>query len=257
MIRDPDSASGRGGIRTPEGIRQQIYSLPPLATWVLARRDEDGMQQGTACQGTPHPHYTQRVAEPVRQPADVRRLLDASRDAIDTLIHNDAQVRLIEAAGEMLCACFRTGGRVLACGNGGSACDAMHFAEELTGRFRDDREPLPAMALLDPAHITCVANDFGFEEVFSRMVRAHGRKGDVLIALSTSGNSPNIVRAVDAARAQQMRVIALLGRDGGQVRGLADIEIIIPQQASERIQEVHMLILHILVDLVERDMFGG
>lgn len=215
------------------------------------------MQQDPLCQGAPQPLYTQRVPEPLRQSADVRRLLEAARDAIDTLIHNDTQVRLIEAAGVMLCACFRSGGRVLACGNGGSACDAMHFAEELTGRFRNDREPLPAMALLDPAHITCVANDFGFEEVFSRMVQAHGRQSDVLIALSTSGNSPNILRAVEAARAQQMRVIALLGRDGGQARGLADIEIIIPQQASERIQEVHMLILHTLVELVEHALFRG
>ncbi len=215
------------------------------------------MQHEPLCQGPTHPLYTLRVPEPVRPSADVQRLLEASRDAIDTLIGDDTQIRLIESAGEMLCACFRRGGRVLACGNGGSACDAMHFAEELTGRFRNDREPLPAMALLDPAHITCVANDFGFEEVFSRMVRAHGRQGDVLITLSTSGNSPNILRALEAARTRQMHAIALLGRDGGKARGLADIEIIIPQQASERIQEVHMLILHILVDLVERDLFGG
>ncbi len=187
----------------------------------------------------------------------IRRLIEQARDAVALLLEDDARIQCIARAASMISACFRADGRVLVCGNGGSACDAMHFAEELTGRFRTDRAPLPAMALLDPAHITCVANDFGFEEVFSRMVRAHGRSGDVLLVLSTSGNSPNILRAMEEARTQRMQIIALLGRDGGKAHGAGDIEIVIPHQASERIQEIHMLILHTLVDLVERDLFGN
>jgi len=177
------------------------------------------------------------------------------RDCLDRLAADPEQISRIDRAGQMLAGCFAGGGRVLVCGNGGSACDAMHFAEELTGRFRLERDPLPAMALLDPAHLTCVGNDFGFDEVFARMVRAHGREGDVLVALSTSGNSPNILRAIESARARAMRVLALLGRDGGGGRGMGDIEIVVPENASERIQEVHMFILHTLVELIESDLF--
>lgn len=186
----------------------------------------------------------------------IARRVREARSAVAALESNPDLMRRIADAGAVLARCFRAGGRVLVCGNGGSACDAMHFAEELTGRFRNDRPPLPAMALLDPAHLTCVANDFGFEHVFSRMVEAHGREGDCLVALSTSGNSTNILLAIDAARARAMTVLAFLGRDGGQARGRSDIEWIIPEHAGERIQEVHMLILHTLVELIERDLFG-
>ncbi len=148
-----------------------------------------------------------------------------------------------------------SGGKTIVCGNGGSACDAMHFCEELTGRFRDDRKPLPAIALTDAANLTAVGNDYGFAEVFSRGVQAHGKKDDVLIALSTSGNSENVVRAVAAAEAIGMKVILLLGRDGGKLRGAGDVNFLIAGATSDRIQEVHMTVLHVIIEGMERLMF--
>jgi len=144
---------------------------------------------------------------------------------------------------------------VLICGNGGSGCDAQHFAEEFSGRFRKDRKALPVIALMDPAHITCVANDFGYNAIFSRSVAAFGRERDILVALSTSGNSANVKEAILTARDLGMSTIAFLGRDGGQTKGLSDYEIIVPGLYSDRIQEVHMFLLHVLVELVERRLF--
>ena len=151
--------------------------------------------------------------------------------------------------------CLRSGGRILSCGNGGSMCDAMHFAEELSGRFRKDRPALAGMAISDPSHLTCVANDYGFDQVFARGVEAWGRAGDVLIGFSTSGNSPNVVRAVEKARNLQMKVIGLLGRDGGKLRPLCDMAIVVPAQTSDRIQEIHIKVVHLVIELVERQMF--
>lgn len=150
---------------------------------------------------------------------------------------------------------FASGNKVLICGNGGSLCDAIHFAEELTGRFRADRRPLPALALADPGHITCTANDYGFEHIFSRGVEAFGAAGDVLIVLSTSGNSPNILRAVDAAKNKGLTTIALLGKSGGELKGRCDLELIVPGATSDRIQELHMLILHTVVEGIESVLF--
>ena len=151
--------------------------------------------------------------------------------------------------------CFESGGKALICGNGGSSADAMHFAEELTGRFRKERPALPALACTDAGHITCAANDYGFENVFSRWVEAHGRRGDVLIVLSTSGKSENIVRAVKAGEQAGCRTVALLGKDGGTLAGVCDFEWIVPGVESDRIQEIHMLILHALIEGVERMMY--
>jgi D-sedoheptulose 7-phosphate isomerase len=148
-----------------------------------------------------------------------------------------------------------SGGKIIVCGNAGSACDAMHFCEELTGRFRDDRKPLPAIALTDPANLTAVGKDYGFSEVFSRGVQAHGKKDDVLIGLSTSGNSENVVRAAAAAEAIGMKVILLLGRDGGKLRGIGNVNLLIRGSTSDRIQEVHMTILHVMIEGMERLMF--
>jgi D-sedoheptulose 7-phosphate isomerase len=134
-------------------------------------------------------------------------------------------------------------------------CDAMHFAEELTGRFRQDRPPLPAIAISDPSHITCVGNDYGFDEIFARGVQAYGKPNDVAIGISTSGNSENILRALDRAISMGLKTVALLGKDGGKLKGLCDLELIIPGETSDRIQEVHMAILHILIEKIERDLF--
>ena len=156
---------------------------------------------------------------------------------------------------KILVGAFDSGRKVLICGNGGSMTDAMHFAEELTGRFRSDRNALPVIALSDPSHITCVANDYGFDEIFSKSVEAFGKKGDVFIGLSTSGNSPNIIKAIEKAAEKKLLTILLLGRDGGKLKGKADIDIIIPAGTSDRIQELHMMILHTVVEGVERVKF--
>lgn len=161
----------------------------------------------------------------------------------------------MEEAIKLLSQCLKNG-RVYSCGNGGSMCDAMHFAEELTGRFRSDRIPLPAMAISDPAHITCVANDYGFDQVFSRTIQAFGQPGDILLAISTSGNSPNVINAINAARAKGMKTIALLGKDGGKIKDIADISLIVPSNKSERIQEVHIKCIHIMIEGIEKYFFS-
>lgn len=159
------------------------------------------------------------------------------------------------SATRLICDVFRNDGKILVCGNGGSMCDAMHFAEEFTGRFRRDRKPLPAIALSDPAHLTCVGNDFGFEQVFARSVFALGKKGDLLVAISTSGHSMNVINAVKAAKVCEMSIIGLLGKEGGMVKQFCDISFIPPGNTSDRIQEIHMIILHILIECVERVLF--
>ena len=164
-------------------------------------------------------------------------------------------LRKIETIAEMITACFIREGKVIICGNGGSNCDAVHFAEEFTGRFRQERKPLPVIAISDASHITCVANDYGFTEVFSRGVQAYGKKGDILIAISTSGNSENIIKAVEKANSMGMKTIGLLGKDGGKMKGLATEEIIVPGRTTDRIQEIHMLILHIIIEMTERKLF--
>lgn len=150
----------------------------------------------------------------------------------------------IERAGGLLRDCLERGGKIMTCGNGGSMCDAAHFAEELTGRYRSDRPALAALACAEPGHLTCTANDFGFEVVFSRWIEALGRPGDVLVVFTTSGNSPNILRAARAAKVRGMTVIGLLGKGGGQAAGLCDVPLVLPGGASDRVQELHKLVLH-------------
>ena len=141
-------------------------------------------------------------------------------------------------------------------GNGGSACDAIHFAEEFTGRFRKDRRALPVISFADPAHITCVGNDYGFDDIFSRDIEAFGVSGDVFIAISTSGNSPNIIKAVQNAKERGIVVVTLLGKSGGALKGVGDYELIVAGETSDKIQEVHMAVLHIIIAGVEAIMFG-
>lgn len=152
---------------------------------------------------------------------------------------------------KMIAGRIEAGGKVLAIGNGGSCADAIHFCEELTGRYREDRPSIPAIACADPGHITCTANDYGFEQVFSRWLEGLGTSEDILVAMSTSGNSANIVRAVEAAREKQMQVVTLLGKDGGELKGRGDVEFLVNGKTADRIQELHMLILHALVGAIE------
>ena len=183
----------------------------------------------------------------------VRSALDQAAAALDRLRADDATLSHIERAGELLAAVLGAGGRVFSCGNGGSMCDAMHFAEELTGRFRDDRPGYAAVAISDPGHLSCVANDFGYEQVFARYLRAHGREGDALLAISTSGSSGNVVAAAQAAKELRMRVVALAGRDGTPLAGIADIAIVTPGgRWADRVQELHIKVIHILIELIER-----
>ncbi|MGL4981225.1 MAG: D-sedoheptulose 7-phosphate isomerase [Fusobacteriaceae bacterium] len=150
---------------------------------------------------------------------------------------------------------FSKGDKVLICGNGGSNCDALHFAEEFTGRFRKERRALPAIALSDSSHITCVGNDYGFDYIFSKGVEAFGKSGDMFIGISTSGNSANVIKAVESAKKIGMKTVVLLGKDGGKLKGICDYEFIVPGETSDRIQEIHMAILHIIIEGVERIMF--
>ena len=181
--------------------------------------------------------------------------LEQARVVLEALIAERDHSARLDRFADVVAERLRAGGKVLACGNGGSACDAMHFCEELTGRFRRERPALAAIACIDPGHITCTANDYGFDQVFSRWVEALGKKGDVLVVLSTSGNSPNIVNALAAAKDRGMTVGAMLGRDGGQCQSMADFEWVVPGDQSDRIQELHMLLLHVLVEGIERRLF--
>ena len=183
----------------------------------------------------------------------IRAELSEARAVLDHFLAEPAHLARIAEAAEVMAQSLKNGGKILTCGNGGSLCDAQHFAEELSGRYRADRRALAAIALTDASHLTCVANDYGFEFVFSRFVEALGRPADVLLAISTSGSSPNILRAAEAAKAAGMTVVALTGKDGGQLAALSDVEIRVPHTGfADRIQEVHIKVIHILILLIEK-----
>ncbi len=180
--------------------------------------------------------------------------LDAARVALERFVTAETSARL-ERIADAMAERVRAGGKILACGNGGSSADAMHFCEELTGRYRDNRPAIAAVACVDAGHITCTANDYGYEHVFSRWVEALGREGDVLVAMSTSGSSRNVLRAVEAARERGVLTVGLLGKGGGVLRGLCDFDLMAPGETADRIQELHMLALHTLVGAIERRLF--
>ena len=176
-------------------------------------------------------------------------------ELLKDFIEIEKKENITERIAVDLAAAFNAGNKVLIAGNGGSNCDALHFAEEFTGRFRGNRRALPAISLSDSSHITCVGNDFGFDYIFSRGVEAYGKEGDFFIGLSTSGNSANVIKAVEAAKELGMKTVVLLGKDGGKLKGMCDYEFIIPGATSDRIQEIHMMILHIIIEGVEKIMF--
>ncbi len=182
-------------------------------------------------------------------------------EAIITLknfINNKENIEAIEKAAIMISNTFKAGGKVLSCGNGGSHCDAMHFAEELTGRYREDRIGYSAISISDVTYFSCVSNDFGYDYVFSRYIEALGREGDILLAISTSGNSRNIIKAIEAARIKGMKVIILTGKEGGKITGTADIEIRVAHfNYADRIQEIHIKVIHILIQVIEKEMINS
>lgn len=186
---------------------------------------------------------------------DISKAVDEGIRAVSFLRSEEGLV-FIEKSASMIASCYEKNGKLLIAGNGGSLCDAAHFAEELTGQFRKRRKALGAIALADPGHLTCVGNDMGFEEIFSRGVAALGRKGDIFIALSTSGNSQNLINAVLEAKRNGLGTISFLGKSGGRQKGLSDLELLISGfDTSDRIQEAHMCAIHIIIEMVENLLF--
>lgn len=188
----------------------------------------------------------------------MRAVLDSALADAERLLHefrtNSSQTDALSQIAEAVLSTFQGGGKILICGNGGSMADAMHFAEEWTGKFRDDRKPYPVIALADPTHITCVANDYGYAKVFARQIQAYGRPGDLLIVLSTSGRSASILEAAKVAGELGIKVAGLLGKEGGGALMLCDLTLVCPGDTSDRIQELHMLCLHAIIEAVEPEL---
>jgi D-sedoheptulose 7-phosphate isomerase len=178
--------------------------------------------------------------------------LKESAAILDEFIHNDVALSAIENSIVLMSNALLNGNKIISCGNGGSMSDAMHFAEELSGKFRNERKPLPAIAIADPAYITCTGNDYGFDHIFARFIEGFGKEGDILLAISTSGNSPNVIKAAQAAKQLKMPVVALTGKNGGALSSIADIEIRAPHSNySDRAQEIHIKVIHILIKQIE------
>lgn len=189
---------------------------------------------------------------------DAQFINDSFADAhkvLTNFMNNPQNIHGVNSAIKLMVDAYQSNHRLFSCGNGGSMCDAMHFAEELTGRFRKERAPLAAMAINDPSHLTCVANDYGYDFVFSRYLEAWGNKGDVLLAISTSGNSPNVINAVESAKKKGIKVVGLLGKNGGKLKDMVDIALVVDSQISDRIQEVHIKCIHIFIEGIERNLF--
>jgi D-sedoheptulose 7-phosphate isomerase len=181
--------------------------------------------------------------------------LQEAAQLLQQFITDSKNVDAIEKAGKLMVNALNNGHKIISCGNGGSMCDAMHFAEELSGRFRENRKALPALSISDPSHISCVGNDYGYEHVFSRYLEALGNRGDILLAISTSGNSTNVINAIAAAKQKGMLVIGLTGKDGGKMANHCDVEIRAPHSPyADRAQEIHIKIIHSLIHYVETNM---
>jgi len=185
----------------------------------------------------------------------IQNSLREAQEALAEFNSNKDLLTKVDEFVELLTKTFNSGNKIYSAGNGGSHCDAMHFAEEWTGRYCKDRKPMPALAFADPSHMSCVSNDYCFEHIFERMIEAFGRKDDVFLAITTSGNSQNIVLAAEAAKKKGMKVVGLLGKDGGKVKSLCDIPIIVPGKTTDRIQELHIKIIHIVIECTERKLF--
>ncbi|HYH57426.1 MAG TPA: D-sedoheptulose 7-phosphate isomerase [Anseongella sp.] len=185
----------------------------------------------------------------------IRQHFEEAASVLSAFLSDAHNIEKIALAGNIMVQAIRSGNKIIACGNGGSMCDAMHFAEELSGRYRADRPALPAVSISDPSHLSCVGNDYGYPYVFSRYIEALGRKGDVLLAISSSGNSENILNAVEAARKMNMEVIGLTGKSGGKMAGWCDVEIRAPASPyADRAQEIHIKVIHSLIDFIEQQL---
>lgn len=183
--------------------------------------------------------------------------LNEAQQVLQNFLSDEKNISNIHAAATLMADALKSGKKIISCGNGGSHCDAMHFAEELSGRYRNNRRSLAAIAISDPSHISCVGNDYGFDFIFSRFVEGLGNEGDVLLGISTSGNSANIINAVEAAKAKGMKVIILTGKDGGKLAGKADAEICVSHFGfADRIQEIHIKVIHIFILLIEKMVIG-
>lgn len=186
----------------------------------------------------------------------IKQQFEEAQRVLAEFAGNPENLQKIQRAGALMVDSVRDGNKIIACGNGGSMCDAMHFAEELSGRYRNDRPAIAAISISDPSHITCVGNDYGFEFIFSRYLESVGKPGDVLLAISTSGNSPNVLRAVETARRRNIHVVALTGKNGGKLAELADVEIRAPySEFADRAQEIHIKVIHSLIGYIESEMF--
>ena len=183
--------------------------------------------------------------------------LQEAQKVLNNFMSSDENIKNIEQVADLMANAIKNGKKIISCGNGGSHCDAMHFAEELSGRYRDNRKSLAAIAISDPSHISCVGNDYGFDYIFSRFIEGLGNEGDVLLGISTSGNSKNIINATQAAREKGMKVVIFSGKDGGKLAGMADIEIRVPHFGyADRIQEIHIKVIHILIMLIEKKVLN-
>ncbi len=185
----------------------------------------------------------------------IQNSLSQAQTTLNKFVADKQNITLINKAITTMVNTVRDDGRIMACGNGGSMCGSLHFVEELTGRYRKDRDPICAISMGDPGHITCVANDYGFDQIFSRNVQAWGRKGDTLLAISTSGNSENIIKAVEMAQKKEMKVVGLLGKSGGKLKDMVDIPIIVDCPITDRIQEIHIKLIHIFIEGIERAVY--